>query len=146
MPLRGGSSGVRAVLPAYAVGHRAAILLLENKFMKLGRPPRVVFWILLFAVIGAALGFSAFLSGVADSGYAVPSTRTTVLGTLALWPEFVCGRTSAIANVGLCNSLRTFGNTAPLFYLFGIPAIGWAIIGGLIGAWLDRCRDSHASA
>jgi uncharacterized membrane protein len=93
---------------------------------------------LLFAAAGAVVGFLAFMSGIGDTGYPAPSLRTVILGTLALWPEYLCGRASLIGNLELCNRLRALGDRAPLLYLFGIPIAGWGSIGTLIGYWRAR--------
>jgi hypothetical protein len=107
---------------------------------------RIAVWGLLFAGAGAALGFAAFFSGLADSGYALPSLRTTILGSLAIWPDYVCGRESLVVNLGACNSLRSLGDKAPLPYLFGIPIVGWGLIRVFIGFMRSRPRPMSPHA
>jgi hypothetical protein len=99
-------------------------------------------WALSFALVGAGLGLAAFISGIRDTGYAQPSLRTVVLGTLALWPEYFCGRESLSVNLGLCNSLWFSGDAGFFISLFGFPILGWAIIGTLIGYWRAKYRGS----
>ena len=97
-------------------------------------------WVLLFALVGAGLGFAAFLSSIADSGYAQASLRTVILGTLALWPEYICGRASLSANLGFCNSLWFSSKSGFFINLFGFPILGWSIVGTLIGYWRAKHR------
>ncbi len=94
--------------------------------------------VLPFALVGAGLGFAAFMSALKDTGYAQPSLRTVILGTLALWPDYLCGRTSLSINLGFCNSLWFSGDSGFFINLFGFPILGWTVIGILIGYWRAR--------
>jgi hypothetical protein len=100
----------------------------------------ILLWVLLFALLGAGLGFAAFMSDIADTGSAHPSLRTVILGTLALWPEYLCGRRSLFGNVGFCNSLWFSGDPGFFIDLFGFPILGWTVIGTLIGYWRAKHR------
>ena len=102
---------------------------------------RIAIWALVFAGIGALLGFVAFMSGIADSGYPSPSSRTVILSSLALRPDYVCGKASPIVDLGVCDSFRSLGDKVPLLYLFGIPIVGWAIV----GVFIALCKRRVAS-
>jgi hypothetical protein len=100
----------------------------------------ILVWALRFAFVGAVLGFAAFISGIRDTGYAQPSFRTVMLGTFALWPEYLCGRSSRFFNIGICNSLWFSGDAGFFINLFGFPILGWAFIGTVIGYWRAKQR------
>jgi hypothetical protein len=108
------------------------------------RDQSLTLWALCFAIFGALVGFAALLSGLADSGYASPSARTTVLGILAFWPDYLCGNGSIIFRCQLCDSLRKAGNMTPVLYVFGIPMATWAMIGLVIGYYFNRRRNPRA--
>jgi hypothetical protein len=93
-----------------------------------------------FALVGAGLGFAGFMSALADTGYAQPSLRTVILGTLALWPDYLCGRASLSVHLGFCNSLWFSGDLGFFINLFGFPILGWGVIGALIGYWRVKHR------
>ena len=91
-----------------------------------------------FALFGLGLSVAAFLSGIADSGYASPSWRTFFLYSAALWPSLACGW--VLVTVGIFNSLRSFGEAIPMLYTFGIPTIGWGFVGSSVAFWIQRSQ------
>jgi hypothetical protein len=100
---------------------------------------KIAIYGLAFALFGLGLSIAAFLSGIADSGYAHPSWRTLIVGGSALWPTIVCGW--VLVRVGIFDSLRSAGEAAPMLYTFGIPAIGWGLVGALIGYLRSKPRS-----
>lgn len=104
---------------------------------------RTAIFFVIFAGFGLALSAAAFLSSLAGSGYASPSWRNVVLGIAAFWPSIACG--FALVGVGIFNSLKDFAAAAPMLYTFGLPAIGWGLIGALI-AWFSRARSAEDKA
>ncbi len=71
----------------------------------------------------------------------LPSLRTVILATLALWPEYLCGRASLSVNLAFCNSLWFSGDSGFFINLFGFPILGWTVIGTLVGYWRANNDD-----
>jgi hypothetical protein len=107
--------------------------------MKVQRAHSVAIWGLLFAVVGAAFSFAAFMSGIADTGYATGSWRTIILFSVACWPSLVFGWT--LVAVGIFHSFESFAEASPMLYSFGLPAIGWGVVGSSLGLWILRRND-----
>ena len=101
---------------------------------------RIAIYCFAFALFGLGLSIAAFLSGIADSGYSSPSWRTLIVGGAALWPTIVCGW--VLVRIGIFDSLRSAGEAAPMLYTFGIPAIGWGLVGGFIGFLRSKSPSS----
>jgi hypothetical protein len=66
-----------------------------------------------------------------------------ILGSAARWPSIVSGW--LLVGVGIFKSLGSFGDAGPMLYAFGLPAIGWALIGALI-ARFSRKRSAEDDA
>jgi len=99
---------------------------------------RTAMFFVIFAGVGLALSAAAFLSSLAGSGYASPSWRNVVLGIAAFWPSIACGL--ALVGVGIFNSLTDFAAAAPMLYTFGLPAIGWGLVGAVIASFSRKRR------
>jgi hypothetical protein len=104
---------------------------------------RIAIYASAFALFGLALSIAAFLSGIADSGYASPAWRTVILGSAALWPSISCGW--ALVSVGIFDSLRSFAEASPMLYTFGLPAIGWGLVGASIAFLWRSTRTGRRS-
>ena len=95
---------------------------------------------LAFALFGFGLSIAAFFSGIADTGYSSPSWRTLILGFAALWPSIICGW--VLVSLRICNSLRSFASAIPMLYSFGLPAIGWGLVGAFIAFLRSKPRST----
>jgi hypothetical protein len=100
---------------------------------------KIAIYGLTFALFGLGLSIAAFLSGIADSGYAHPSWRTLILGFAALWPTIVSGW--VLVSLRIFDSFRSAGEASPMHYTFGIPAIGWGLVGAFIGFLRSKPRS-----
>jgi hypothetical protein len=88
-----------------------------------------------FGLIGAGLGFGAFIFGIASSGLKAAPMPFAIVSYLAYWPYMI------LLLLTPEHLLLSFFETFPMLYLV-LPILGWALIGVGLGAWTGRRKSS----
>jgi len=89
----------------------------------------------IFALIGAAFAVGAFIVGIAATGLRVVPMPWAIVSYLAYWPYMI------LLRILPESILLSFFGTFPLLYIFGLPMLGW----GLIGLGLGRLMTPRES-
>jgi hypothetical protein len=77
----------------------------------------------IFALVGACLAVGAFIVGIAATGLKAVPMPWAIVSYLAYWPYMI------LLQLLPENLLTSFFGTFPLLYVFGLPMLGWALIG-----------------
>jgi steroid 5-alpha reductase family enzyme len=91
-----------------------------------------------FALFGIILGTVAFTIGIAFSGYSSVFGPARVINYVAVWSDVL------LSVLVPEHALRSFSNEYPMFYIFGLPAIGWGLCGIPVGLWRVSRHQSTA--
>ena len=89
----------------------------------------------IFALIGAVFAVGAFVVGIASTGLKAVPMPWAIVSYLAYWPYMI------LLRILPESILLSFFGTFPLLYIFGLPMLGW----GLIGLGLGRLMTPRES-
>lgn len=96
---------------------------------------RITIWFLIFALIGAGFAAGALVVGIASSGLKSVPMPWAIVSYLAYWPYMI------LLLLLPENLLRSFVDKFPPLYVFGLPMLGWSLIGVGLGR-LTAPRES----